>query len=97
MNDVSLGTPAGNTTALVGPSGSGKSTVVGLVERFYLPVGGQVFLDGHDIQTLILNKLLDLFLGLMFEACSNQTVANILIDGCAKQNRFLADQGDLLP
>ncbi|KAI2749146.1 hypothetical protein DTO012A8_9860 [Penicillium roqueforti] len=57
MNDVSLAIPAGKTTALVGPSGSGKSTVVGLVERFYLPVGGQVFLDGHDIQTLNLRWL----------------------------------------
>jgi ATP-binding cassette subfamily B (MDR/TAP) protein 1 len=57
MEDVSLTMPAGKTTALVGPSGSGKSTVVGLVERFYLPVGGQVFLDGHDIQTLNLRWL----------------------------------------
>ncbi|CAG8946430.1 unnamed protein product [Penicillium salamii] len=57
MQDVSLAMPAGKTTALVGPSGSGKSTVVGLVERFYLPVGGQVFLDGHDIQTLNLRWL----------------------------------------
>ncbi|KAJ5144195.1 uncharacterized protein N7515_002982 [Penicillium bovifimosum] len=57
MQDVSLTLPAGKTTALVGPSGSGKSTVVGLVERFYLPVGGQVFLDGHDIQTLNLRWL----------------------------------------
>ncbi|KAJ5787041.1 hypothetical protein N7457_002031 [Penicillium paradoxum] len=57
MEDVSLSMPAGKTTALVGPSGSGKSTVVGLVERFYLPVGGQVFLDGHDIQTLNLRWL----------------------------------------
>jgi ATP-binding cassette subfamily B (MDR/TAP) protein 1 len=57
MENVSLTMPAGKTTALVGPSGSGKSTVVGLVERFYLPVGGQVFLDGHDIQTLNLRWL----------------------------------------
>ncbi|KAJ5373656.1 ABC transporter integral membrane type 1 [Penicillium concentricum] len=57
MQDVSLTMPAGKATALVGPSGSGKSTVVGLVERFYLPVGGQVFLDGHDIQTLNLRWL----------------------------------------
>lgn len=57
MKDVSLAIPAGKATALVGPSGSGKSTVVGLVERFYLPVGGQVFLDGHDIQTLNLRWL----------------------------------------
>lgn len=57
MTDVSLNIPAGKTTALVGPSGSGKSTVVGLVERFYLPVGGTIFLDGHDIQTLNLRWL----------------------------------------
>lgn len=57
MDGVSLTMPAGKTTALVGPSGSGKSTVVGLVERFYFPVGGSVFLDGHDIQDLNLRWL----------------------------------------
>lgn len=57
MEDVSLTIPAGKTTALVGASGSGKSTVVGLVERFYDPVEGQVLLDGHDISTLNLRWL----------------------------------------
>jgi ATP-binding cassette subfamily B (MDR/TAP) protein 1 len=57
MNDVSLVIPAGKKTALVGASGSGKSTIVGLVERFYDPVGGQVLLDGHDVSTLNLRWL----------------------------------------
>ncbi|KAI1433178.1 ABC transporter [Xylaria sp. CBS 124048] len=57
MKDVTLNIPAGKTTALVGASGSGKSTIVGLVERFYDPVGGQVLLDGHDISTLNLRWL----------------------------------------
>jgi ATP-binding cassette, subfamily B (MDR/TAP), member 1 len=57
MEDVTLMIPAGKTTALVGASGSGKSTVVGLVERFYDPVGGKVLLDGHDISTLNLHWL----------------------------------------
>ena len=57
MEDVSLVIPAGKTTALVGASGSGKSTIVGLVERFYDPVGGIVLLDGHDISTLNLHWL----------------------------------------
>jgi ATP-binding cassette subfamily B (MDR/TAP) protein 1 len=57
MDDVSLIVPAGKKTALVGASGSGKSTIVGLVERFYDPVGGQVFLDGHDVSTLNLRWL----------------------------------------
>ena len=57
MNDVSLVVPAGKTTALVGASGSGKSTIVGLVERFYDPVGGSIYLDGHDVSTLNLRWL----------------------------------------
>ena len=57
MDNVSLFVPAGKTTALVGASGSGKSTIVGLVERFYDPVGGEVFLDGHSIQNLNLRWL----------------------------------------
>ncbi|KAI1819258.1 ABC transporter [Xylaria intraflava] len=57
MKGVTLDIPAGKTTALVGASGSGKSTIVGLVERFYDPVAGQVLLDGHDISTLNLRWL----------------------------------------
>lgn len=57
MKDVSLDIPAGKTTALVGASGSGKSTIIGLVERFYEPVGGQIYLDGRDITTLNLRWL----------------------------------------
>ena len=57
MQDVSLKVPAGKTTALVGASGSGKSTIVGLVERFYDPVGGEVYLDGHEVRKLNLRWL----------------------------------------
>ncbi|RFU77428.1 abc multidrug transporter mdr1 [Trichoderma arundinaceum] len=57
MEDVTLDIPAGKTTALVGASGSGKSTIVGLIERFYSPVGGTVYLDGRDITTLNLRWL----------------------------------------
>ncbi|RMZ83543.1 hypothetical protein DV738_g1088, partial [Chaetothyriales sp. CBS 135597] len=57
MEDVSLLVPSGKTTALVGASGSGKSTIVGLVERFYDPVGGCILLDGIPIQELNLRWL----------------------------------------
>ena len=57
LDDVSLSIPAGRTTALVGPSGSGKSSMIGLLERFYTPVGGELLLDGHRIQDLNLRWL----------------------------------------
>jgi ATP-binding cassette subfamily B (MDR/TAP) protein 1 len=57
MEDVSLMIPAGKTTALVGSSGSGKSTIVGLVERFYDPVGGNVYLDGVNVRDINLHYL----------------------------------------
>ncbi|KAJ8103745.1 P-loop containing nucleoside triphosphate hydrolase protein [Lipomyces tetrasporus] len=49
LDHFSLKIPAGKTVALVGASGSGKSTIVGLLERFYLPLAGQIFLDGVDL------------------------------------------------
>lgn len=57
VDDVNIVIPAGKTTALVGPSGSGKSTIISLLERFYNPVQGALFLDGRDIQSLELRWL----------------------------------------
>ena len=57
LNDVSLEIPAGQTVALVGQSGSGKSTMANLVPRFYLPTGGRITLDGHDLADLTLASL----------------------------------------
>ncbi|KAH8714023.1 Leptomycin B resistance protein pmd1 [Beauveria bassiana] len=52
LQGLNLTLPRGKTTALVGPSGCGKSTVVGLLERWYLPTSGHIFLDGCDISEL---------------------------------------------
>jgi ATP-binding cassette subfamily B (MDR/TAP) protein 1 len=57
LDDFNLKVPAGKMLALVGASGSGKSTIFGLLERFYLPVGGQVLLDGNNISELNLKWL----------------------------------------
>ena len=44
--------PAGETTFIVDKSGSGKSTLNNLLMRFYPPVSGQIFIDGHSINQL---------------------------------------------
>uniref|UniRef100_A0A0D6QS15 Uncharacterized protein n=1 Tax=Araucaria cunninghamii TaxID=56994 RepID=A0A0D6QS15_ARACU len=57
FRDLCLFVQAGKTVALVGESGSGKSTAIALLERFYDPDSGHIFLDGVDIQQLQLKWL----------------------------------------
>jgi ATP-binding cassette, subfamily B (MDR/TAP), member 1 len=57
LDNFSLLFPADKTTALVGPSDSGKSTVIGLIERFYNPVSGEILLDSVNIQDLNVKHL----------------------------------------
>ena len=47
----------GKTTAIVGPSGSGKSTVVQLIERFYEPAKGEIFVDDKNLNKVKLRQL----------------------------------------
>ncbi|WP_261370478.1 ABC transporter ATP-binding protein [Weissella cibaria] len=55
LNDISFSPVAGSFNLLIGPSGSGKSTLLkamaGLMPKFGgIVTGGQILLDGQDIQ-----------------------------------------------
>jgi len=52
LRNVSFNIPAGSNVALVGHTGCGKSTVVALLERFYDPTSGVIFLDGNPITSI---------------------------------------------
>lgn len=52
LRGLSLTVKPGQYVALVGPSGCGKSTTVALLERFYDPIVGGVFVDGKEISSL---------------------------------------------
>ncbi|RHZ80336.1 hypothetical protein Glove_137g129 [Diversispora epigaea] len=57
LKNFNLTIEPGQTVALVGSSGSGKSTIVGLLERFYNPLKGQIFVDGEDIKSINIKSL----------------------------------------
>ncbi len=57
LKQLSLTAAPGQTTALVGTSGGGKTTVLNLLQRFWLPQGGRILIDGQDIGTVNLASL----------------------------------------
>ncbi len=50
LQNVSFTIPKGKKVALVGASGSGKSTMAKLLLKYYEPQGGEITIDGVDIQ-----------------------------------------------
>jgi len=57
LMDISFVAEPGKTVALVGHTGSGKTTLVGLLQKFYLPVRGRVLVDGLDLNTVTSDSL----------------------------------------
>jgi ATP-binding cassette subfamily B protein len=57
LREVSFLAEPGQTVALVGPTGSGKTTIVGLLQKFYLPIGGRVLVDSHDLSDITSSSL----------------------------------------
>lgn len=57
LRQMNLAIEAGEIVALTGVNGAGKSTILKLLQRFYDPDEGCVFLDSHDIRTLSVQTL----------------------------------------
>jgi ATP-binding cassette subfamily B (MDR/TAP) protein 1 len=55
LRGLNLSVKPGQYVALVGASGCGKSTTIALLERFYNPLAGGIYVDGKDISRLNLN------------------------------------------
>ncbi len=55
--DVSFGIGSGQTVAVVGRSGAGKTTVAYLMMRFWDPDQGDIALQGHRLDDLLLDDL----------------------------------------
>ncbi|MEZ7814011.1 MAG: ATP-binding cassette subfamily B protein [Paracoccaceae bacterium] len=55
LDGISFSIKSGETVAIVGPSGAGKTTVFHLLQRFYDPQEGEIFLDGIDLRHMARN------------------------------------------
>ena len=57
LRDISFMAEPGQLVALVGHTGSGKTTLVALLQKFYLPAGGRVLVDGTDLNQVTSDSL----------------------------------------
>jgi ATP-binding cassette, subfamily B, bacterial MsbA len=57
LKDVTVYVKAGQNVAVVGSNGSGKTTLLQLLPRLYVPIEGQVLVDGVDTATVSLRSL----------------------------------------
>lgn len=57
LKNLNLTIPPGAKIALTGGTGCGKSTVIQLLERFYDPDQGDVFIDGMNLKDINLTSL----------------------------------------
>ena len=52
LKDLNLEIQPGMKVGFVGRSGSGKSTLTKLIQRFYYPTNGTIYIDGIDIRNI---------------------------------------------
>ncbi len=59
LKNISITIRPNKITALVGLSGAGKSTLISLLDKFYPPQTGTIYLDGVDLQQIDTQYLRD--------------------------------------
>ncbi|MHA1917348.1 MAG: ABC transporter ATP-binding protein [Candidatus Ranarchaeia archaeon] len=59
LKDLNFGIKAGETVAIVGHTGAGKTTIASLINRFYDPQKGSIYVGEKDLKDVTLESLHD--------------------------------------
>lgn len=67
VNDLTIGVPEGQVTAIIGPNGAGKTTLINLLTGVLTPDQGKIFFHDDDITTLSTNARVRRGIGRSFQ------------------------------
>ena len=69
LDRISFAVPRGTTLGVIGATGSGKTTLIQLLQRFYRPDSGTIFIGGENIDSIDEARLHRMF-GVAFQSDS---------------------------
>ncbi|MCS0788025.1 ABC transporter ATP-binding protein/permease [Cytobacillus firmus] len=82
---LNLTIPAGKVIAIVGPSGAGKSTLFNLLQSFYKPQSGEIYIDQVSVGDITLSNLRSMI--------SHVPQETFLFAGTFRENLMIAKPG----
>lgn len=80
LQDISFTISEGEYVSIIGPNGSGKSTLARLLNGLYLPIEGEVLIDGVPTSTADQIWEIRRTVGMVFQNPENQIVAPTVED-----------------